>query len=1575
MDQVVSHRAARRFGFSFAAPSRIAVGSRGDANSRRTISARTITTGAMLLALAISFALAVGTPCSAVQNAPTEDPANAGDSIFIPAPRELTRPIELAWRDIEQRRYAEAVARLGEVMFSDQADNYFVPSPDQPGLWLSLGVFQQMQIDRLPAEAREAFELKFGIEAQQLLDQAITRRDWNEIQRIANDFQHCRAGRAASMLLGRRLLDQGRTMEAARQFQRVLDSEEGRSAWSPEVQLLTATALLASGRFDEVDAALATLPANWQARIGGSELEGATTSAVPAGEGRSVEVRTWLSERIGSVPALAAAAERNWSMFRGNAQRNGSTSPGFPLPIDHWRVPTLLSAEDRALAQAFKRSMIDEGRITAPAVNALAVGDYVVMRTADYLIGVELSTGLRTFYYPWDEGDAIVDRGEPEGPQAGSPRLPQLQERLWMDGVHGQMSSDGRSVWFVDDLEYRLADLQRNRLAVIRGQSPETVPNRLVSLRLYDDEGRPTEGKMQWILGGGDGGDQEWSAGVFFLGPPLPHDGVLYVLGEKQSEIRIYAVAEDDAELLWNAQIGVVGVGGLEERVVRQIAGASPSLSGTQLICPTSTGAIVAVDLISRTPIWGYQYRGLASGRNNFAAPQAWRPGERFADAAALISSGVIVLAPVEFDSLLGIDLVTGHLLWRVPRQDASYVAGAEDGIVVVAGERTVRGIRTVSGEQVWERSLADWGSPSGRGYLAGGRFFLPTVRKQVIALSVADGSIVDSIETEFVLGNLICHRGEVISHDIDWVAAFPQDESNRPIVAGRLAADPDDRGALLLEAQLAARDRQWDRAITAAERAYALDPDSLDAERTLIRILMLASRSDEIPIDRIAAHEGMILGSEYRNDYLMRKLELLDRSGDVDGMIGALLLIVQAAPALADDQPPLMVRDGRVEFSADIWAELLLRRSVQAGRTPSATTLAALESARRAAVEAFDIDRMRRFDRIFGQIAPDPEFRLTLARMLARAERPGDAEAVLVELFEAPAAEVRVAALLQAVELLKTGRFDGELGAIAQRLIDEGEGISDENGIPAARTGADLLANVPSRRAVSTGRLAIETSDRADIQLQPTAPLSVERFVGPLVPRGLRFAFWNFNFHVADADGSQRGSVSVADGAGWALRSNSRVQLLDHLVIVDVSFGGFAHELVAIDLFRLSAGDPQPFAWRHRLWGDAMRQAPFSRTTQQARFETRSNALGITSSRLVYENRQVAAYSEATREGIVVLRDETATCLDPHTGEVRWKRSGMPPGGKVVAEGDRCWIIAEDGKTVSSLSLADGSELPGREIAANGTPVFELGSKQVSLVATADSFRLSAIDLGTGENAWNLEMPSGARAATLSGTRLALLEPEGRFRIVDLDDGTTLFESTVSFPGPLGAIQVFEDEYGLLLVAARNTASGRLGSRMHQNVDLMQVQSPLIDGSLFAFAPDGSALWPGPVAIGQYSLMGSEIGKGPILVFSRAMQLQIDGNPTPVMDLAVVDRRDGRLLWEESGIMTKNLQNWTVTRNRETGKIEITGGKRLELTPTDEPLPPAPAARIGADASGVTGVTVPIRRIRDGIGPTRDPQ
>lgn len=117
-----------------------------------------------------------------------------------------------------------------------------------------------------------------------------------------------------------------------------------------------------------------------------------------------------------------------------------------------------------------------------------------------------------------------------------------------------------------------------------------------------------TEGKLKWEVGGNTGEDDPKLAGAFFLGPPLPLLGRLYVLAEmKGQEIRLLVLSAKTGQLEWSQQLAVVEQNILQDPF-RRAAGAMPSFADGVLVCPTAAGAIVALDLTTRSLLWGYQY-------------------------------------------------------------------------------------------------------------------------------------------------------------------------------------------------------------------------------------------------------------------------------------------------------------------------------------------------------------------------------------------------------------------------------------------------------------------------------------------------------------------------------------------------------------------------------------------------------------------------------------------------------------------------------------------------------------------------------------------------------------------------------------------------------------------------------------------------------------------------------------------------------------------------------------------------------------------------------------------------------
>ena len=94
---------------------------------------------------------------------------------------------------------------------------------------------------------------------------------------------------------------------------------------------------------------------------------------------------------------------------------------------------------------------------------------------------------------------------------------------------------------------------------------------------------------------------------VFYFGPPAPLGGWLYIIGQKDREIRLYVLSGKTGETQWSLPLATAGLPLLKDRMRRRLA--CPVISsGDLLLCPTGAGALAAVDPHSRTCRWIARY-------------------------------------------------------------------------------------------------------------------------------------------------------------------------------------------------------------------------------------------------------------------------------------------------------------------------------------------------------------------------------------------------------------------------------------------------------------------------------------------------------------------------------------------------------------------------------------------------------------------------------------------------------------------------------------------------------------------------------------------------------------------------------------------------------------------------------------------------------------------------------------------------------------------------------------------------------------------------------------------------------
>src|SRR5690606_35652368 len=143
----------------------------------------------------------------------------------------------------------------------------------------------------------------------------------------------------------------------------------------------------------------------------------------------------WLENVLAARREAGATRESDWTLFRGNPARNATTVGRFPLPQFVWMAPISNDPSDVETISRIEKSEFRSAQIPAlPAGQPLAVGDIVVMRTPDQVMGVDFQQGKRVWLFP--PPNSIFDRtldaeDSPPTLQAEDEQRRELKQRIW----------------------------------------------------------------------------------------------------------------------------------------------------------------------------------------------------------------------------------------------------------------------------------------------------------------------------------------------------------------------------------------------------------------------------------------------------------------------------------------------------------------------------------------------------------------------------------------------------------------------------------------------------------------------------------------------------------------------------------------------------------------------------------------------------------------------------------------------------------------------------------------------------------------------------------------------------------------------------------------------------------------------------------------------------------------------------------------------------------------------------------------------------------------------------------------
>lgn len=812
------------------------------------------------------------------------------------APREATSKLRRAAEAVENERLADAVVLLGDLARGDASDDdlppqdYLLASPDGNPSDDSLRAEVRRRIGELPSAGRELYRQRYGAAARRDLEAAIEAGDRFGLEAVRRRYFHTEAGYQASALLAMDAWGRGAAQETAILLEDVADSVSAVEQLGQDVVVLKAAARRRAGlsvspdvggREVIVDGRRERVPT-----ADGSDVVEETSERSRASDvGEPAEVARWIDERFPPVTASSLAGT-----FEPGTLTGGGDDGQMPLSEVRYDLPTAVTPWGTRTVREAARAWAAGGRYVPPSWSPLVVGDWLLMRTSERLLGIDHRTGKRVWTYPWQSPLENYDEDSLESVAGddGERRRRLLLQRVYNDVPYGQLSTDGRAVYMIDDLE--LADdpmTGRSRLRRFPGgPSGDDGGNVLVALELA------TEGKLLWRIGG----DDEFTAGhpltgAFFLGPPLAVGGELFVMAENAGDVVLACLDADDGSLRWSQTLLSIESMGVSFDPPRRASGAMVSYADGVLVCPTGAGAVVAVDRADRQLRWVYRYprkpldrSAIRMGRGGRAIMGGGRFGEGSADGdvdppaldrwdhgVASVAGDAVIVTPPESNRVMVLDLWTGR--GRFPMRERGqmrYLAGARGGLFVLVGPRIIRGHDLKTGRVRWTTNRWPGGPIVGRGMFRGDDYVVPTADGQLIAFSVSRGTVTERRPIRFEPGNLVVAGDDIVSAGPTTVSVAHGERSLRGTVAATLAESPDDVDGLLLQSQLLMQRGRRGEALATLAEVRRRRPDDLEVRLRSIDVMLQTMRDGEDPgRDAVASLDELLPSGPSRIEFL----------------------------------------------------------------------------------------------------------------------------------------------------------------------------------------------------------------------------------------------------------------------------------------------------------------------------------------------------------------------------------------------------------------------------------------------------------------------------------------------------------------------------------------------------------------------------------------------------------------------------------------------------------------------------------------------------------------------------------
>ncbi len=1488
-----------------------------------------------------------------------EEPTEFTDRVKLPQDRTAKRKIEEAIRLINEDPpiWGDAVALLQTVL--DVQKDLFMK--DEKGRWVSVRAEANRIIGALPRHGLQFYEQKFGIDARRLLDKGKAAGDPHIYAEVALRYMHTDAGAEAAGLLGTYHLDHGSYTVAALCYERLLQRE----GVADKIDLLTLyKAALAFRRApDKQNLEFERVWSEFAKRF----AKDSKSMPMPYRRWEPAQLRELL---VGKTPPRDPYAT---PVFGGDPSRSGVAEGGAPFLKHRWKHDTVASSQSKGVMEKPFNSPTSKARAILSGSHPIAVGDKIIFRASDGIYARNIRTGeieWSDVRSPWSLEKVLANASKIDNSgNLGAWVQQYIQSSaalLYDNSLLGTLSSDNLRVYAIEDLPvpptYQF--LQNMMFGGMRGikfqpEFAETFQNnRLVA---YNVQGGKLAWKIPPDLKDRDQNNEDPFEDHFFLGAPLPLGDKLYVLAEVRTDIRLLCLHPyteqmqnekgelkdfERVKLAWSQALCSVDRP-ITQDPLRRTQAVHLAYGEGILVCPTNSGAVLAVDLLNRSMIWAHSYGEPIDTafdpmrRRGYPQPTITAT---WANSAPVVRDGKVVFTAPDGKHIHCLNLRDGSPLWKEDKSaEDLYLAGVFDGQVLLVGKETCRALNLKDGKQAWSVATAQ---PSGRGVASKNNvYYLPARTGEVLAINLETREIARSKSPEGeVPGNLIFHDGDVLSQTMTAVLAYPQLDVMERQIAEKLKNNPNDPDGLTKLGEYLLFQGKLTEAADNLRKAMQNDPpEHLNrlARRNLHEALTgLLERNFNQHQDSLEELKGLLLIPDPPNETDEAKAKRLEEQRDRDARF--LRLVAKGREEQAFSGQPEKLPDafdaylkfaalGSTELIAipeeagtrvlpELWAQGRISAMIRRAGKDKPEIKKALEDALqvqwRKAEKEDSLDALRSFVTLFGPLSEQGQkAKLLLAEKLIDAKQNVEAETTLWALYDQDKSGESVFAA-RALDLL--ARLHTRMGELEnaiyyyQLLAQKYPKLVVRDG----KTGENLFQELAmdKRYLVFLGGASYGWMNAQDMKVTTAAGNFQQQQVHWLEPEGeappslRRYRIgMSFNTNPTQARLEDRSTGDVQRFSMKGLRPNynygdprQRIQLTYKLIgrIMVFQWGHWVYGYDPLQRKEL---------WSYNLLG-LLNPQPNGQigNYMSAHLQMQNGVMEVWYSDGVRERIGTLGVADATCVCFLV-KDEGLVAVDPSTGQKRWVKADVPIGTEVFGDGQYIYLVPAkgEGTRAKALRALDGAEVPVQDFSGpyQNSRVKTVGRNLLLReIDPQGGVILRLYDPQTGKDAWNKSFGANALLLNSDEPELAgVIDAAGKLTVIRIDTGREVLKGEVDAAdlqaaGRLPEAHLLADSsnYYVFFNQPVNANPRMAGGRVLQP-NYVLIRNLTVNGNAYAFdRSTGKQLWKADIPLN--SLLVDQFDDMPILLFAslQTVWLQNPAGRTQAVDVILaLDKRE----------------------------------------------------------------------------------